>query len=509
MTRPSEISGGTGLPKLSYRAHPHLYEINTWVWLEQLSAKYGRRLRLKEVPDGEWDSLSTLGFDFIYLMGVWRRSVVGRRIFRTNPRSFPEFDGALPGWKMADVVGSPYSIQDYSPDPRIGTFEDLDAVHHRLRTRGMGLILDFVPNHTGFDHVFVEQHPDYYILGSEEDFRRDPASFYLAERGDEICFVACGKDPYFPPWTDVAQLNHFNPACRQALIGVLKSIAQHCDGVRCDMAMLDTNEVFSRTWGRFLQKWPVPPTEFWTDAVAAIPGLIWMAEVYWDLEWKMQQLGFQFTYDKRLYDRLAGGAPAEVRGHMQADLGYQNKLVRFLENHDENRCSAAFPRERIPSLALLVSTLPGMHFFHHGQFEGAKIHVPMPLARAAGEPVDQALRQIYERALRIASADAFHAGEWKLLEVRPAGDDSFEDLLAYRWQLRSDCKLIVINLGGRSAQGRVQQAEPAGDLPKCVYRDELDNQGYVWDRTTVAHDGLYVRLGPYQAHAFSLSEAGG
>jgi hypothetical protein len=218
-------------------------------------------------------------------------------------------------------------------------------------------------------------------------------------------------------------------------------------------------------------------------------------------------LGFQFTYDKRLYDRLISGPPAEVRGHLHAEAGYQNKLVRFLENHDENRCSAVFPRERIASLAVLVSTLPGMHFFHHGQFEGAKIHVPMPLARAAEEPADQALRKVYEKVLRIASADTFHAGEWKLLEVRSAGDDGFEDLLAYRWQLGGDYKLIVINLGGRTAQGRVQQTEPAGESRQCVYRDELADQSYVWDRTTVVREGLYVRLGPYQAHVFTLSEA--
>jgi hypothetical protein len=475
--------------------------------LEQLSARHGGRLRLAEVPDEEWDSLAALGFDFVYLMGVWRRSVTGRRIFRTSSANFGEFDRALPGWEVADVVGSPYSIKEYRPDPRIGTLGDLDAIHHKLRERGMGLILDFVPNHTGFDHIFVEQHPDYYMQGSQDDFRRDPTAFHLVEHGDEVHFVTCGKDPYFAPWSDVAQLNHFNPECRRALIGVLKSIAQHCDGVRCDMAMLVTNEVFGRTWGHLLRQWPVPPTEFWTDAVAAVPGLVWMAEVYWDLEWKMQQLGFQFTYDKRLYDRLSGGSPAEVRSHLCAESGYQNKLVRFLENHDENRCSSVFPRERIPSLALLVSTLPGMHFFHHGQFEGAKIHVPMPLGRAAEEPPDQALRQVYEKVLRIASADTFHAGEWKLLEVRSAGDDSFEDLLAYRWQLGNDYRVIVINLGGRTAQGRVQQAEPRGQSRKCVYRDELDAQGYVWDRPTVAGEGLYVRLRPYQAHAFTVTEA--
>jgi len=271
------------LPKLSYRNHPHLYEINTWVWLEELSARHGRSLRLQDVPGEEWDRLADLGFDFIYLMGVWRRSWIGRRIFRTDPRNYPNFDAALPAWNMSDVVGSPFSIQDYSPDPRIDTVEGLNEIHNQLRNRGMGLILDFVPNHTGFDHDWITQHSDRYIQGSEEDFRRDPSSFYLVEKevergpgekgNAENLFIARGRDPYFPAWTDVAQLNYFNPECRQGMIGILKNIAQYCDGVRCDMAMLVTNEIFQRTWGNFLKPWPAPQTEFWQEATAAYAGI--------------------------------------------------------------------------------------------------------------------------------------------------------------------------------------------------------------------------------------------
>ena len=118
------------------------------------------------------------------------------------------------------MVGSPFSIQDYSPDPRIATAESLSEVHNQLRKRGMGLILDFVPNHTGFDHGWMAQHPDRYIQGSEDDFRRDPAAFYLLEsEDDEHLFVARGRDPYFAPWSDVAQLNYFNPECREGMIG--------------------------------------------------------------------------------------------------------------------------------------------------------------------------------------------------------------------------------------------------------------------------------------------------
>jgi Alpha amylase, catalytic domain len=470
--------------KFSYRPHPHLYEINTWVWLEELSAKLGRRIVLRDVPDEQWEHLQKLGFDFVYLMGVWKRSGVGRRMFRTDSTDFTQFDAALQGWKTADVVGSPYSIQDYSPDPRIGTFDDLDEIHRKLRTRGMGLILDFVPNHTGFDHAWTQEHPERYVLGSEQDFRQNPAVFYLVENDDgQNRFVARGKDPYFAPWRDVAQLNYFNPDCRAGMIEILKTIARFCDGVRCDMAMLVTNEVFSRTWGNFLGLWPPPATEFWQEATAQLPDFVWLAEVYWDMEARMQQLGFRFTYDKRLYDRLLGSSSGEVRAHLTADIGYQSKLARFLENHDEPRAAAAFPREKTTAVALLLSTLPGMRFYHHGQLAGKKIRVPMPLARAVDEPVDQETLAIYERVLGFANNGIFHSGEWNILEVKGAGDDSFGDLIAYGWREGNDCAVAVVNLGSRTAQGMVQGTD-TGTLQRCVYRDLLSGNQYVYDRAT-------------------------
>jgi hypothetical protein len=493
--------------KFSYRAHPHLYEINTWVWLEELSAKHGRYLTLQDVPPEEWDRLADLGFNFVYLMGVWRRSLIGRRIFRTDPRNFPNFDSALPGWKMRDVVGSPFSIQDYSPDPRIATGEGLTEIHNQLRRRGMGLILDFVPNHTGFDHGWITQHPDRYIQGSEEAFRRDPTDFYLVElANNENLFVARGRDPYFAPWSDVAQLNYFNPDCRQGMIGILKNIAQYCDGVRCDMAMLVTNEIFNRTWGNFLKSWPTPATEFWEEAIAALPDFVWLAEVYWDMEWRMQELGFKFTYDKRLYDRLRDASAGQVHDHLRADIRYQSKMARFLENHDEPRCATVFPRERIAAVVTLLSTLPGTRFYHHGQLSGAKTFVPMPLDKARPETDDRQIRELYEKVLRSADADVFHAGEWQLLEAQPAGDDTFQDLIVYSWHSQTDHRLIVVNLGNRTAQGKIQKAA-VGASRNCLFRDLLDGNEYVWERAEIDKNGLYVKLGPYQAHVFEIRES--
>ena len=243
----------------------------------------------------------------------------------------------------------------------------------------MRLILDFVPNHVAPDHPWVMEHPEYFIQGDEEDLRRDPASF--VERGGRV--FACGRDPYFPAWPDVLQLNAFNPGLRSAVIETLSDIAGQCDGVRCDMAMLLLNNIFERTWG--LRAGAKPETNYWPEVIPAIkkenPDFKFIAEAYWDLEWELQQQGFDYCYDKRLYDRIEHDSANSVIGHLSGDLDYQDKLVRFIENHDEPRAAAVFTPEKERAAAVLVATLPGAKLFHEGQFEGRKVRLPVFLGR--------------------------------------------------------------------------------------------------------------------------------
>ncbi|HKV27812.1 MAG TPA: alpha-amylase family glycosyl hydrolase, partial [Candidatus Acidoferrales bacterium] len=382
-----------------YRAHPHLYEINTWAWLEELSANLGRKIGLRDVPDSEWDSIASFGFDFVWLMGVWERSPVGRRFFQTDAASFTGFDAALPGWKLSQIVGSPYSVHRYQPDPRIGSWADLDFVRKKLRARNIGLILDFVANHTAPDHPWTTSHPEYYVRGTQDDFRKNPPEFYLVEIKTEPDLLAYGRDPYFPPWRDVVQLNYFEPAARSALIAALRTIARHCDGVRCDMAMLVLNDIFARTWAPFLAGRKTPSREFWSEAIDAVPEFVWLAEVYWNCEAPCQALGFQFTYDKGLYDALRDGNIDEVHSRLSADLAVQTRAARFFENHDEARSATVFGSAKREAFATLIATLPGMRFYHHGQLDGRKIHLPIPLAVAAPETPDVETRAFYERIL--------------------------------------------------------------------------------------------------------------
>jgi len=489
----------------AYRPHPHLYEINTWAWLEELSAKLGRKIGLRDIPDSEWDAIAGLGFDFIWLMGVWERSPIGRRFFQTDAPSFPGFDQALPGWKLSQIVGSPYSVRQYQPDPRIGSWADLDHVREKLRARNIGVILDFVANHTAPDHPWTKSHPEYYIRGTQDDFRKNLSDFYLAQTTAEPNLFAHGRDPYFPPWRDVVQLDYFEPAARSALVEELREVAKHCDGVRCDMAMLVLNDIFARTWAPLLAGRKAPPREFWTDAVAAIPGFVWLAEVYWNCEGPIQALGLQFTYDKGLYDALRDGHIDEVHSRLSAPLAAQNHAARFLENHDEARSAAVFGAAKREAFGTLIATLPGMRFYHHGQLDGRKIHLPIPLAVAAPEKLDADTRAFYERILTLTNESVFHSGQWQLLEIQSGGDDTFRNLVAYQWLAKNSRKVVIANLSGSASQARVRFPAGISASQQYTFLDQLHDVRYPRGGEEIVQSGLYVRLDAYRAHLFDIT----
>ena len=406
-------------PKYLPRKNPELYEINAAAWLFELSQKLGKSVHLGDIPSEEWDRLKALGMDFVWLMGVWKRSPSGRMISLKDPGFRRLFNTISPGWTAEDVIGSSYSISSHEPDPFIGTWEDIARARAELHRRGMGLILDFIPNHTGIDHHWLTEHPDYYIQVSEPDYQKDKESFFPIEYQGETLYIAHGRDPNFPSWSDTAQLNYLNPETRQAVIQRLEKIALHCDGVRCDMAMLILNEVFQRVWGMANNgpDYPPPAEEFWAQAIRQVPGLIYIAEAYWDTEWALQQLGFDFAYDKRLYDRLKSGRPHDVYLHLTASLDYQDKLLRFIENHDENRSITAFGRGKVEAVAALYSTLPGMKLFFHGQIEGKQMHLPLQIRRSKPEAPDPEIKAFYSQLLPVVNEEIFHKGAWQLKEV--------------------------------------------------------------------------------------------
>jgi hypothetical protein len=483
------------------RKHPHLCEISAWPWLERLSRAENRSVRLANVAPVTWDAFAQAGFDCVYLMGVWRRSAVGRLLARTDPVHLHEYDRVLPGWQMNDVPGSPFSIQAYEPDDRMGGWRGLDSCRAALAERGIDLVLDFVPNHTGFDHEWIDTNPEFYVQGTLASHRADPDLYRpleTADRGD-VRFFACGRDPFFPPWPDVAQLNYFNPATREAMIGVLQTIAQHCDGVRCDMAMLVLNEVFGQTWQQRADLGhETPAAEFWPEAIRRAP-MNYLAEVYWDREFELQQHGFAYTYDKRLLDRLLEGHAEAIRSHLRADATFSTKLARFLENHDEARSFAQFG-DRIRAAATLAFTLPGMRFLYDGQLDGADARAPVQLGRWPDSEGRADVRELYTRLLRTINAPLFHDGEWMLLDVAAAGDATSENIVAHAWRLGDELAIVAANVSTQRAAGLVR----IGELPPGAafqFRDQLRDESYHWTRNALT-DGLYVRLDGGDAHLF-------
>lgn len=450
--------------------HPVIYQINTWVWLGELSRRYGRPIHLGVVPAQEWDALASLGIDALWLMGVWERSPAGIRIAAQNEGLVADFRHALPDFSPEDNVGSPYCVRSYIVDAHLGGPEGLMEARRMLAERDIKLILDFVPNHCAPDHAWVAQHPEYFIHGDQEDSRRAPGSFM--QIGDRV--FACGRDPHYQAWPDVLQLNAFHPEARRAMIETVLNIAGQCDGIRCDMAMLVMNSVFAQTWGP--RAGSEPAQEFWPELIQVVrkkyADFLFIAEAYWNLEWQLQQQGFDFCYDKRLYDRLEHGNAESVRLHLCAERSYQDKLLRFIENHDERRAAKAFASQKAFAAAVTAATIPGARLFHEGQFEGRRIRLPVFLGRRPDEPVDTDVKAFYDRFLDILGGDCLRNGQWRLCERIGSPDAAGgEKLVAWSWRNENESYLIVVNISDAPARGQVRLPwnDPTGE--KTLWTD--------------------------------------
>jgi hypothetical protein len=484
--------------------HPVIYEINTWVWLGELSRKYQRPMNLATIPDQEWDVIGSYGFDAAWFMGVWERSPLGIEISMRNKGLLEDFKRALSDFSTEDNVGSPYCVRNYMVDKHLGGPEGLATAREALAKRGIRLILDFVPNHVAPDHPWVSEHPEYFIRGDPKALEKDPAS--LLEVGANV--FACGRDPFFPAWPDVLQLNAFHSGLRTAVIETISRIAEQCDGIRCDMAMLLLNNTFERTWGARAGEKPV--NDYWRTVIAAIKAkhseFRFIAEAYWDLEWELQQQGFDYCYDKKLYDRMEHADPESVHQHLLAEFCYQEKMVRFIENHDEPRAAATFSSEKGRASAVAMLTLMGAKLLHEGQFEGRKVRLPVFLARRPTEPVDQDLATFYKRLLKETNRDVLRNGRWRLCERSGWPDNqSCRNLLTWCWDKEGKRYLIVINFSQEAAQARVHV--PWDELRGKEWRlnDVLSGESHNRNGGEIVDAGLYVELGPWQCHLFQVS----
>jgi glycosidase len=461
---------------------------------------------LDDIPDADLDRLAELGFDWIWFLSVWQTGPAAQQVSRSNAGWRKEFHETLPDLKEQDIGGSGFAIQNYTVHRDLGGAAALARLRQRLQQRGLKLMLDFVPNHMAPDHPWAEQHPDYFVHGSDDDLARAPQNYRRYETSQGSVVLAYGRDPYFDGWPDTLQLNYGNPATQEAMIGELERIAGQCDGVRCDMAMLVLPDVFERTWG-------IRADLFWPKATESVrrkhPNFQFMAEVYWDLEWTMLQQGFDYAYDKRLYDRLREGHARPVREHFHAGLDYQNKLARFLENHDEPRAVATFSPEVHEAAAVITFLSPGLRFFHQGQFEGRRKRISPHLVRAPEEPVDQKLKQFYDRLLSVLRNPAVRNGDWQLLECVTAWDGNWtwDCFLAYSWQGAGDEQLLVaVNYAPNQSQCYVRLPFPNLSTQQWRLTDVLGDARYERGGNDLESRGLYLDLAPWQYHVFSVQK---
>jgi Alpha amylase, catalytic domain len=484
--------------------HPSLYQVNTRVWLTSLSATLGRPARLDDIPDAELDRLAQRGFDWVWLLSVWQTGPAAQAVSRASPEWRREFAATLPDLKDEDIAGSGFAIRGYSVHRDLGGAAALAGLRQRLQQRGLKLMLDFVPNHMALDHPWIDEHPEYFVHGGETELARSPRNYRHVQTKNGPLVLAHGRDPYFDGWPDTLQLDYGKPELQRAMIGELERIAGQCDGVRCDMAMLVLPDVFESTWG-------IRAGLFWPRAIDSVrrehPEFRFMAEVYWDREWTMQQQGFDYTYDKRLYDRLREGHAPPVREHFHAGLDYQGKMARFLENHDEPRAAATFAPDVHEAAAVITFLSPGLRFLHQGQFEGRKKRISPHLVRAPQEPVDHRLERFYERLMAVLRRPVVRAGQWQLLECASAweGNWTWDCFLAFAWQGSGGERLLVaVNYAPNQSQCYVRL--PFADLGNGRWRleDLIGDATYDREGDALQTQGLYLDLQPWRFHVFAL-----
>ncbi|MBK9137822.1 MAG: alpha-amylase [Verrucomicrobia bacterium] len=490
--------------------HPLIYEINARCWLGELSEARGEPVDLAHVPEGEFLRWMRMGFTHVWLMGVWEVGPRARAEARGSRELQREGRTLLAGFQSADLAGSPYAIAGYRVAPAFGGDDALRRFRQELNRHGLRLVLDFVPNHLGLDHPWVQAHPDWFVHA-----RSPLPGTFRQTGGASTLWLAHGRDPNFPPWPDTVQLDVRRSDTRAALITELLAVAARCDAIRCDMAMLVLEEVFDRSWAGFPPASSRASGEFWAEAIQAVRAVRrdveLIAEVYWDLEPRLLSLGFDYAYDKRFYDHLVTQSPAAVVQHLESQPAeMQARSLRFLENHDEQRAAQVWPARTHQAAALLLLGLPGARLLHEGQLEGLRRRVPVQLKRRPTDPGDPQITEMYSRLLEAVQRSAVGRGEARWLRARPAAPDnpSHRAFALVQWQVRPDAfDLVVVNLS--PSQG---QAFAPVVVPPIAQRWRLSGllgpEAYERDSADLRQRGLFLDVPGYATQIFHFTRAG-
>lgn len=474
---------------------PLLYEINTRCWLRDLRDAHGRKVSLAEIPDAEFKKWQRLGFTHIWLMGVWSVGAKSRERALEINDMHRDYAEALPDWTPEDIGGSPYAIGEYNVEPQLGGESGLAEFRRRLNSTGIRLMLDFVPNHLALDHPWVLQRPELFVQMPTAS----PGSFAVQTTRGEVN-LAFGKDPYSPAWTDTVQVDYRRSETRTAMSGQLHKVAEQCDGVRCDMAMLLLNDVFAQTWKDSVSKEHMPQSEFWGEAIGSVkrhhPGFEFLAEVYWGVEERLQELGFDYTYDKELYDRLiARDGPGVQRHLLGLSPGRLRASAHFLENHDERRIASLLSLPEHRAAALVILGLPGMRFLHEGQLLGYKRRLPVQLTRRTAEMSDQSVTAMYEQLIGLLRSSSLAKGSAELLAANKAWEQNptEQNFVLVQWgDANPAFDLVVVNLAPHQGQCYAPVKLPPSNIRNWVVTDLLGTDRFLRPDEDLRNRGLYL-----------------
>jgi glycosidase len=472
-----------------------------YVWMDQLSRKYGRPInRLDEIPDTELDTLAAWGFTGLWLIGVWERSPASRTIkqYCGNP----------------EAIASAYSLYDYVIAADLGGAPAMENLRHRASLRGIRLASDMVPNHTGIDSRWTREHPDWFIqvdyppypgyrfegpdLSSTHDIslriedgywsRTEAAVVFqhVDNRSGRVRYIYHGNDGTSTPWNDTAQLNYLLPEVREAVIQTILHVARTFPIIRFDAAMTLAKKHYQRLWfpqtglgggipsraehalsrARFEELFPV---EFWREVVdrvaAEAPDTLLLAEAFWLMEgYFVRTLGMHRVYNSAFMNMLKMEENAKYRQTIKNVLEFNpeilQRFVNFMNNPDERTAIDQFGKEgKYFGAAVLLVTMPGLPMFGHGQIEGFTEKYGMEYRRAYwAEEVDRHLVERHEQVIfpLMKKRHLFSGAEKFVLYDFLAGDALDENVFAYSNSCENERALIVFHNQFASTAGWIR-----------------------------------------------------
>ena len=485
-----------------------LYLINTRLWINELSEKYNRQITISSIPENEWkDKLEQ--YDVFWFMGIYKPSEAGLN----NAKKYTDqYRYALPNINPeTDVAASPFAIPDYSPNPIIAKdWKEWDKVMEKLHKKDKRVYIDFVGNHTAIDHPWAKTHPEYFIQGSETQYKNNPNFYVEVENNQgEKFYLAHGKDPNYPEWSDTLQLNYARADVRKLMEKQLLDLVDHADGVRCDMAMLLNSSTFLRTWGWCLsdeEKNYLRQNEFWKEVIPKVKEKAkklnkkfeFMAEAYWEKE----ELGenFDYIYCDEFYKNVCKTAHGErseiLKNHISylAEMPKTRKLYKdviYIENHDEERAIKTMGKDFSKAAIVAAGLIPEtMLMINQGQEVGRIIRPPMQINRFPKEYQDIDLKDYYQSVIDLKKTRLFNEGNWEIV------DANCPEILAQKVTSPNNemAAIVYTNLSHNRAYGKLTDVKNGCEASVYALNDR---RRLIADQLRVG--GMFIGLEAYES----------